>query len=66
MYYKILKDGKACHGGTLDYSLPVEQADGSWRPGELHICTSPVVPCKSGFHVTKEVLTYHDAKQIER
>lgn len=55
-WYKVLLDGKACHGGDLEYSLPVQQPDGSWQPGEWHTMSdSELVMCKSGFHVTTAV-----------
>lgn len=46
-YYKVLVDGKSCHGGTLTWSLPV---DGN--PGEWHNVDGKITLCENGLHVT--------------
>ena len=50
--YKVLKDGRSCHGGDLAYSLPTRAADGSWVPGEWHRYEGDLRVCAAGFHLT--------------
>ena len=44
--YKILVDGKSCHGGNYAYPLPLDDKPGEWTPEQ------PVKPCSSGYHLT--------------
>lgn len=46
-YYKVLVNGKSCHGGNLVWSLPTEAA-----PGEWHSVNGKIVLCENGLHVT--------------
>lgn len=46
-YYKVLVNGKSCHGGTLTWSLPTDD-----QPGEWHEQAGKIVICESGLHVT--------------
>jgi hypothetical protein len=50
-YYKVLKDGQACHGGTFDYSeyLPKGKRPGKWLPA-----VERVIPCCSGYHACED------------
>lgn len=50
--YKVLVDGRSCHGGRMAWSLPTKGTDGSWTPGEWHEVDGPVVLCRSGLHLT--------------
>lgn len=50
--YKVLVDGRSCHGGRMAWSLPTKGADGSWTPGGWHEVGGPVVLCRSGLHLT--------------
>src|SRR5690348_10891625 len=45
--YKILVDGKSCHGGSMKWSLP----DGD-APGEWHEVPGALAPCSRGLHLT--------------
>ena len=45
--YKVLVDGKSCHGGNMTYSLPKGK-----KPGKWHKHTGKLSICKSGFHLT--------------
>jgi hypothetical protein len=46
-YYKVLVDGKSCHGGNLVWSLPTEDAPGDWQSVD-----GDIVLCQNGLHVT--------------
>ncbi len=48
-YYKVLVDGKSCHGGNLTWSLPTETAPGDW-----HSVDGKIVICERGLHVTTD------------
>lgn len=50
--YKVLVDGRSCHGGKMLWSLPTKGADGSWTPGEWHEVDGPAVIGRSGLHLT--------------
>ena len=47
--YKVLVDGKSCHGGDLAWSLP--EGD---KPGEWHDVTGDLVVCRVGLHLTDD------------
>jgi len=62
-YYKILRDGRSCHGGELKWSLPHDGKPGKWMPkiiGEL-------VPCKNGYHLCRrsDIIKWLDAEIYE-
>jgi len=46
-YYKVLVDGKSCHGGDLIWSLPAEN-----NPGDWHSVDGNIILCQNGLHVT--------------
>lgn len=46
-YYKVLVNGKSCHGGDLTWSLP----NGD-QPGDWHSVDGKIVLCENGLHVT--------------
>lgn len=46
-YYKVLVDGKSCHGGNLEWSLPTEG-----KPGDWHSVDGKIILCQNGLHVT--------------
>jgi hypothetical protein len=53
--YKVLRpDGHSTHGGNLAWSLPRQEPDGSWRPGEWHEVTGALELCRNGLHLTDE------------
>lgn len=48
-YYKVLVNGKSCHGGNLIWSLPTENAFGEW-----HSVEGNIVLCSNGLHLTSD------------
>ena len=50
--YKVLVNGRSCHGGNMEWSLPTQAPDGSWVPGAWHEVDGPLSPCSRGLHVT--------------
>jgi hypothetical protein len=46
-YYKVLVNGKSCHGGNLTWSLPTDNGPGDW-----HSVDGKIVICERGLHVT--------------
>jgi hypothetical protein len=51
--YKVLDgNGCSCNGGTLQWSLPERNKDGSWTPGEwMPEIEGPLVECENGYHL---------------
>jgi hypothetical protein len=45
--FKVLVDGASCHGGSLTWSLPTNDA-----PGEWHDVTGTIEACSNGLHLT--------------
>lgn len=61
---KVLRSGASWHGGTHAWSLPTQNADGSWEPGAW---TPPVPPrlCSTGYHLTNDpVAWWADAPDV--
>ncbi len=50
--FKVLVNGKSCHGGTLEWSLPKKNRMGIWRPGSWHEVEGPLSICSHGLHLT--------------
>ena len=52
-FYKVLdKHGRSCHGGKAEWSLPTQNDDGTWTPGEwMPEVEGPLEPCANGYHV---------------
>lgn len=52
-YYKVLdKHGRSCHGGDAEWSLPTQNDDGTWTPGEwMPEVRGNLEPCANGYHV---------------
>ena|SRR5665213_2758393 len=48
-YYKVLVGGKSCHGGSLNWSLPVDGQPGDWQSVD-----GKIVLCQKGLHVTTD------------
>lgn len=57
--YKVLVDGRSCHGGSLKWSLPSQQKDGSWKPGKWHSAKGDLQICQNGIHLTKEPFRWY-------
>ena len=51
--YKILVDGKSCHGGSLEWSLP-KKVKGKWIAGDWHETKGDLKICENGIHLTSE------------
>ena len=51
--YKVLDaNGCSCNGGSLKWSLPARNDDGSWTPGEwMPEIEGPLVECENGYHL---------------
>jgi hypothetical protein len=45
--YKTLQDGKSCHGGDHQWSLPNAEGPGEWQE-----VVGDLVRCENGFHLT--------------
>jgi hypothetical protein len=52
-YYKVLdRNGRSCHGGDAEWSLPTCNADGTWTPGEwMPEVKGKLEPCRNGYHI---------------
>jgi hypothetical protein len=55
-YFKVLNaENRSCNGGSTDlkWSLPVQNADGTWTPGEwMPEVKGTLTLCKNGYHLT--------------
>ncbi len=51
--YKVLRDGQSIHG-DLTWSLPTQQPDGTWVPGDWHEVSGRIVVCSRGLHLTTD------------
>ena len=51
--YKVLVDGKSCHGGSMEWSLP-KKVKGKWVAGKWQEHKGDIKICDSGLHLTKE------------
>mgnify|MGYP001228242664 CR=1 FL=1 len=49
--FKILENGKSCHGGNLQWDLPKQDGD-IWIPGAWHSVEGDLAMCKRGIHLT--------------
>ena len=48
-YYKVLVNGKSCHGGKFTWSLPTDDNFGDW-----HFVDGDIILCQNGLHVTTD------------
>jgi hypothetical protein len=55
VYYKVLnEDGTSCHGGQCTWSLPTQNDDGTWTPGEwMPAIKGALEPCENGYHLCR-------------
>ena len=51
--YKVLVDGKSCHGGEMEWSLPQKKA-GRWVAGDWHAVDGDIKICERGLHLTTQ------------
>ncbi|HQK63115.1 MAG TPA: hypothetical protein PLV67_06010 [Methanofastidiosum sp.] len=59
VFYKVLDaEGCSCNGGDSKWSLPTQNDDGTWTPGEwMPEIEGPLVECERGYHIaTREQL----------
>ena len=56
--YKVLVDGKSCHGGDLTWSLP-KKINGKWKAGEWHSVSGDLNICTRGLHLTTERFNWY-------
>jgi hypothetical protein len=54
VWYKVLVNGKSCHGGSLEWSLPKDNGDGTHTPGAWHEVEGRLSLCNNGLHVTNK------------
>ena len=57
---KVLQDGKSCHGGRWEWSLPAQDAGGEWLPGEWTPYIKPEL-CFQGWHLTRAPARWWEA-----
>jgi len=50
LWFKVLKSGRSCHGGSHAWSLPAGDQPGAWH----ELSSGTPVLCERGFHVTQE------------
>jgi hypothetical protein len=53
--YKILVNGKSCHGGDFKWSLPQ-----NGKPGKWHKHKGVLVMCDKGFHLTNKPFEWYE------
>ena len=53
VFYKVLSAaGRSCNGGSMQWSLPTQNKDGSWTPGEwTPTIEGELVECWNGYHL---------------
>jgi hypothetical protein len=56
--FKVLIDGKSCHGGDMKWSLP-KKVKGKWVAGEWQTYEGDVKICEKGLHLTKERFNWY-------
>jgi len=52
-FVKVLVGDRSCNGGDHRWSLPVQNEDGKWTPGEWHEHVGPLAILTAGFHLTR-------------
>lgn len=57
-YYKVLENGRSCHGGKLKWSLPTKDGE-SWNPGKWHSVRGEITMCEKGIHLTKDPYAWY-------
>jgi hypothetical protein len=58
--YKVLSNGKSCHGGKFKWSLPEDDKPGEWTP-----VINDVEMCRRGYHLTTHYAHWSDKANIE-
>ena len=57
--YKILVNGKSCHGGDMAWSLPRETSPGHYDPGQWMGVEGDLSICNRGIHLTNEPFNWY-------
>jgi hypothetical protein len=57
--YKVLQNGASCHGGQLTWSLPTQNEDGSWTPGEWMRVDGTLIICQNALHLTDQPAAWY-------
>ena len=57
--YKVLSDGKSCHGGNLDWSLPTLNEDGTYTPGAWMRVDGELILCENAIHLTDQPAAWY-------
>ena len=59
--YKVLVNGRSCHGGDYKYDLPKKLEDGTWKPGKWtkKISKKDIEMCKCGYHLTNNPKSWY-------
>ena len=53
--YKVLVDGKSCHGGQMEWPLPVRHpGKRTYKPGAWKSVSGGISMCHRGLHLTKD------------
>ena len=63
--YKVLLKGKSCHGGNMEWSLPTQNADGTWTPGDWHEVVGEPSMCSHGLHLTTDPVRWFKSADQE-
>jgi len=52
LYKSLSRDGRSCHGGNAEWSLPKKSVDGRWEPGEwMEEIEGELELCSNGYHL---------------
>ena len=62
--YKVLSGGKSITRGDYEWSLPAQNADGSWTPGNWHEESEAVI-CRCGLHTTWDPVGWCSKPDVE-
>jgi len=52
--FKVLENGRSCHGGNLKWDLPTRDDQGNWTPGRWHGVRGDIDVCSRGLHLTTQ------------
>lgn len=56
--FTVLVDRMSYYGGSMEWSLPTKNDDGTWIPGEWMEVTGDLILCQNGLHLTREPYTW--------
>jgi hypothetical protein len=58
--YKVLSNGKSCHGGEFEWSLPEDGKPGEWTP-----IIDDAIMCERGYHLTTHYAHWSDKNDVK-